>query len=169
MTNIKDISYLFNLPFSRKNCLEVKILPYYPEFWKDKFKDVCKTGLGWKKAGHGHFWGAFCSNVLLLVMKENSGTVLCNSETLFKEESFFKLVDAFEFIVTLVVPLSTLNYLLPVTNKLQAYDFDVAQWKELIQSLKLPVDNLRNSGEKYHYNWCNKAEKTSRKIWHSRN
>lgn len=60
-------------------------------------------------------------------MKENSGTVLCNSETLFKEESFFKLVDAFEFIVTLVVPLSTLNYLLPVTNKLQAYDFDVAQ------------------------------------------
>ena len=97
-------------------------------------------------------------------MKENSGTVLCNSETLFKEESIFKLVDVFEFFVTLVVPLSTLNYLLLVTNKLQAYDFDVAQWNELIESLKLPVDNLRNSGEKYHYNWCNKAEKTSRKF-----
>ena len=44
----------------------------------------------------------------------------------------FKLVDDFEFIVTLVVTRSILDYLLPVTRKLQVKDLDVAQSMDLI-------------------------------------
>ena len=53
-----------------------------------------------------------------LVMEENNDTVHCNNETSTKAESFFKLVDDFEFIFILVAALSILDYLLPVTRKL---------------------------------------------------
>ena len=63
----------------------------------------------------------------LLVMKENNDNFHYNNETLAKAESFFKLVDDFEFIVTLAVTGNILDYLLLVTRKLQAKDLDVAQ------------------------------------------
>ena len=56
----------------------------------------------------------------------------------------FKLVDDFEFIVTLVVTRSILDYLL------QAKDLDLAQPMYLIQNLKLTIANLRHSVENYH-------------------
>ena len=56
----------------------------------------------------------------------------------------FKLVDDFEFIVTLVVTRSILDYLL------QAKDLDLAQPMYLIQNLKLIIANLRHSVENYH-------------------
>ena len=74
----------------------------------------------------------------------------------------FKLADDFEFIVTLVVSRTILDYLLPVTCKLQAKDLDVAQSMDLIQNLKLTIENLRNSVENYRKNWY-KAKRTSRK------
>ena len=74
----------------------------------------------------------------------------------------FKLADDFEFIVTLVVSRTMLDYLLPVTCKLQAKDLDVAQSMDLIQNLKLTIENLRNSVENYRKNWY-KAKRTSRK------
>ena len=88
----------------------------------------------------------------LLVMKENNDNVHCNNETSAKADSLFKLIDDFEFIVTLVVTRSILDYLLPVTRKLQAKDLDVAQSIDLIQSLKLTFENLRNSVENYREN-----------------
>ena len=54
----------------------------------------------------------------LLVLQENNDNVHYNNETLAKAESLFKLVDDFEFIFTLVVACSILDYLLPVTRKL---------------------------------------------------
>ena len=74
----------------------------------------------------------------------------------------FKLADDFEFIVTLVVTRTILDYLLPVTCKLQAKDLDVAQSVDLIQNVKLTIENLRNSVENYRENWY-KAKRTSRK------
>ena len=76
----------------------------------------------------------------------------------------FKLVDDFEFIVTLVVTCSILDYLLPVTRKLQAIDLDVVQSMDLIQSLKVTMENLRNSVENYLENWYSKAKKLAEKA-----
>ena len=63
----------------------------------------------------------------LLLMKKNNDIVHYNNKTSAKADPLFKLVDDFEFIVTLVVTCSILDYLLPVTRKLQAKDLDVAQ------------------------------------------
>ena len=87
-----------------------------------------------------------------------------NNETSAKTESLFKLVDDFEFIVTQVVTRSILDYLLPVTRKLQTKDLDVAQSMDLIQNLKLTISNLRNSVENYHENCYNKAKKPAEKV-----
>ena len=76
----------------------------------------------------------------------------------------FKLVDNFEFIVTLVVTCSIFDYLLPVTRKRQAKDLDVAQLMDLIQNLKMTIENLRNSVENHHKNWYNKAKKLAEKV-----
>ena len=53
----------------------------------------------------------------LLVMKENNDAVHYNNETSAKAKPLFKLLDDFEFIVTLVVICSILDYLLPVNFK----------------------------------------------------
>ena len=167
MTNIKEISYFFNLPVPRENCLEVKVLLYCPESLKHKLKDVCRTRWVEKIEGMDVFKEPFVPVYYsLLVMKKNNDTVHYNNETSAKADSLFKLVNDFEFIVTLVLTRSILAYLLPVTRKLQAKDLDVAQSIDLIQSLKLTFENLRNSVENYRKNWYNKAKKTSRKSLH---
>ena len=151
MTNIKEISYFFNLSVPRKNCLEDKILLYCPESLKHKLKDVCRTRWVERIEGMDVFEELFVPVYYsLLVMKENNDTVHYNNETSAKAESLFKLVDIFEFIVTLVVTRSILDYLLPLTRKLQVKDLDVAQSINLIQNLKLTIVNLRNSVENYH-------------------
>lgn len=78
----------------------------------------------------------------------------------------FKL-DDFEFIVTLVVTRSVLDYLLPVTRKLQAKDIDVAKSIDMFENFKLTIKSLGNSVETYHENWYN-SKKGSRKSWHIR-
>ena len=165
MTNIKEISYFFNLSVPRKNCLEDKILLYCPESLKHKLKDVCRTRWVERIEGMDVFEELFVPVYYsLLVMKENNDTVHYNNETSAKAESLFKLVDDFEFIVTLVVTRSILDYLLPVTRKLQTKDLDVAQSMDLIQNLKLTISNLRNSVENYHENCYNKAKKPAEKV-----
>ena len=164
MTNIKEISYFFNLSVPRKNCLKNKILLYCPESLKHKLEDVWRTRWVERIEGMDVFEELFVPVYYsLLVIKENNDTVHYNNETSAKTESLFKLVDDFEFIVTLVVTRSILDYLLPVTRKLQAKDVDVAQSMDLIQNLKLTIANLRNSAENYHENWYNKAKKLAEK------
>ena len=160
MNNIKEISIFLNLSVPRKNCLEDKILLYCPESLKRKLKDVCRTRWVGRKDNMDIFEELFVPvYYALLVMKENNDTVHYNNETSAKAESLFKLADDFEFIVTLVVTHNILDYLLPVTSKLQAKDLDIAQSMDLIQSLKLTIENLGNSVENYHENWHNKAKK----------
>ena len=100
----------------------------------------------------------------LIAMKQNNDTVYYNNETLAKAEYLFKLADDFEFAVTLVVTRSNLDYLLPVTHKLQAKDLDVAQSMDLIQSLKLAIENLRNFTGNYHEIWYKKTKKIAEKL-----
>ena len=47
MTNIKEMSYFFNLSVPQNNCLKEKILQFCPDSSKHKLKDVCKLD-GWK-------------------------------------------------------------------------------------------------------------------------
>ena len=91
-------------------------------------------------------------------MKENNDTVHYNNETTAKTKPLFKLVDDFESIVTVVVTRSILDYLVPVTFKLQAKDFDVAQSVDLIQTLNMAIRNLRSFVENYHGSWYNKTK-----------
>ena len=72
----------------------------------------------------------------LLTMKENNDIVYYNNETSAKAESLFKLTADFEFIITLVITCSILDYLLPATRKLQSKDLDVAKSVDIISSLK---------------------------------
>ena len=149
----------------RKNFLGDKILLYCQESLKHKLKDVCRTRWVERIEGMDVFEELFVPVYYsLLVMKENNDTVHYNNETSAKAGSLFKLVDDFEFIVTLVITRSILDYLLPVTGKLQAKDLDVAQSMDLIQNLKLAIENLRNSVENYHENWYNEAKKLAEKV-----
>ena len=156
MINIKETSYFFNLSVPRKNCLEDKILLYCPEFLKHQLKDVCRTRWVERIEFMDAFEELFVPVYFSLVMKENNDAVHCNNETSSKADSLFKLVDDFEFIVTLVATLSILHDLLPVTRKLHAKDLDVAQSMDMIQSLKLAVEN--------HENWYNKVKKLGEKV-----
>ena len=157
-TNIKEVSYFFNLSAPRKSCLEDKILLYCTESLKHELKDVCRTRWVKRIEGMDVFEELFVPVYYsLLVMKENNDTVHYNNETSAKAKSLFKLFNHFEFIVTL-------DYLLPVTRKLQAKDLDLAQSMDLIQNLKLTIAKLRNSIENYHENWYNKAKKLAEKV-----
>ena len=90
----------------------------------------------------------------LLTMKENNDIVYYNNETSAKAESLFKLTADFEFIITLVITCSILDYLLPATRKLQSKDLDVAKLADIISSLKPSIQNLRTSSvDEYHSKW----------------
>ena len=86
----------------------------------------------------------------LLTIKENNDILHYNNETSAKVESLFKLIDDFEFIITLVFICSILDYLLPATWKLQSKDLDVAKSADIISSLKSSIQNLRTSVDEYH-------------------
>ena len=153
MTNIKEVSYFFDLLVPRKNYLEDKILLYWLESLKHELKDVCRTRWVEKIESIDFFEELFVPvHYSFLVVKENNDTVHYNNETSTKAESLFKLVDDFEIIVSLVVTRSILDYLLPVTRKLQEKDLHEAQSMDLIQNLKLTIENLRNSVKNYHEN-----------------
>ena len=117
MTNIKEISYFFNLSVPRKNCIEIKILLFCPESLRHKLRDACRTRLVEIIEVTDILEELFLPLYFSLAMEENNDTVHCNNETSSKAESLFKLVDDFEFIFTLVSAISILDYLLPVTRK----------------------------------------------------
>ena len=99
-----------------------------------------------------------------IVIKKNIDTVHYNNKTSAKAVSLFKLIDDFEFILTLVATYSVLNDVLPTTHKLRAKDLYVAQSMDLIQNIKLTNESLRNSVENYHENWYNKAKNLGEKV-----
>ena len=64
--------------------------------------------------------------------------------------TLFKLIDDFEFFITLVIIRSILDYLLTATRKLQSKDLDVTRSPDIISSLKATIQNLRTSVDDYH-------------------
>ena len=78
-------------------------------------------------------------------MKENKCEPRFNNETSAKAGSLFK----FSFITTLVITRNILDYLMPVTRKLKTKDSDIAQSIDIIKSLKLTIEKLRNNSDLY--------------------
>ena len=99
-----------------------------------------------------------------IVIKKNIDTVHYNNKTSAKAESLFKLIDDFEFILTLVAACSDLDDVLPAIHKIRAKDLYVAQSMDLLQNIKLTIESLRNSVENYHENWYNKAKNLREKV-----
>ena len=64
----------------------------------------------------------------------------------------------------MLVTRSVLDDLLPETRKLWAKDLDVAQTMDLIQNLKLTMQNLWNSLENYYENCYKKEKKLAEKV-----
>ena len=165
MTNVKKISYFFNLSVPQNNCLKEKTLQFCPDSSKHKLKDVCRTRRVEKIERMDVFEDLLVPVYhSLLTMKEDNDIVHYNNETSAKAESLFKLIDDLEFIITLVITRSILDYLLPETWKLQSKDLDVAKLAGIISSLKSSIQNLRISVDKYHSKWYNDALNLSEKI-----
>ena len=100
----------------------------------------------------------------LLTLKENNDIVHYNNETSAKAESLLKLIDDFEFIITLVITRSIFDYLLPATRKVQFKGLDVAKLADIISSLKSSIQNLRISVDQYHSKWYNDALNLAEKV-----
>ena len=127
----------------RNNCLKEKILQFCPDSSKHKLKDVFRTRWVERIEGMDVFEDLFVPVYhSWLTMKENNDIVHYNNETSAKAESLFKLIDGFEFIITLVITRSILDYLLPATWKLQFKDLDAAKSADIISSLKSSIKTL---------------------------
>ena len=62
-----------------------------------------------------------------------------------KADSLFQLVTDFSFIATLIITKNISDYLLSVTRKHQTKDSEIAQSTDLIKSVKLTIEKLKNN------------------------
>ena len=117
-----------------------KVKVYAPNAQRQKLIDMCRTR--WLEIIDGM---SIFEELLVSIyhslgkIKENKCEPRFNNETFAKADSLFKLVTDFRFIITLVITRNILDYLLPVTRKLQTKDLDIAQSIDIIKSLKLPI------------------------------
>ena len=89
MTNIKEISYFFNLSMPRNSCLKDKILQVFPDSSKHKPKDICRTRWVQRIEGMDVFQELFVPVYhFLLTVKENNDIFHYNNETSAKAESY---------------------------------------------------------------------------------
>ena len=100
----------------------------------------------------------------LLTMKESNDIVHYNNKTSAKAESLFKLIDDFEFIITLVITRSILDQFLPATRQLTSKDLDIAKSTDIISSLKSSIQNLKTSVDEYHSKWYNDVLNLAEKV-----
>ena len=92
-----------------------------------------------------------------LTMKEKNDKINYSNKPSAKAESLFKLIDDFEFIITLVIMHNIFDDLLPATQKLQSKDLNVAKSADIIPNLKLTIQNIRTSVDEYHNKRYNDA------------
>ena len=89
-------------------------MQFFPDSSKDKLIDICRTRWVERIEGMDVFEDLFVPVYhFLLTVKEKIDIVHYNNKTSAKAESLFKLIDDFEFIITLVITRSILDYLLP--------------------------------------------------------
>ena len=82
-------------------------------------------------------------------MSLNTGSV-CNQDISAKATSFYKLMGSFDFLSTLVITRSVLDFALLVTELLQGPAINIADATHLIESLKSLICSKRNTVDTFH-------------------
>ncbi|XP_046861158.1 52 kDa repressor of the inhibitor of the protein kinase-like [Xenia sp. Carnegie-2017] len=163
-SQIKELSYFFNLSDGRQMLLSKAVEDYCPHSGKSKLKDVCRTRWIERIDGLDIFQELFLPIFHTLTeMSHNAGHV-CNPETSSKASSFLALISTFRFIVSLVISRNILDLTLPVTQLLQAKTCDVMDGMHLIESLKNLGILLRNDVDLYHGKWYSEAVSLAKNV-----
>ena len=159
MNQIEAISIFFNFSTPRRQELENQIIDY-----KDgdtsgatKLINVSRTRWVAKVDGLNIFYDLFIPVVNALEQISLNLNKEFNDESSAKATSLYKLVSSFEFIIALVVTRNVLDYLLPVTILLQGKTTEITDCVELINSLKITCQEIRNSCDDYHQRWFEDA------------
>ena len=140
-------------------------MQFFPDSSKDKLIDICRTRWVERIEGMDVFEDLFVPVYhFLLTVKEKIDIVHYNNKTSAKAESLFKLIDDFEFIITLVITHIILDYLPPASRKLQSKDFDVVKSAEIISSIKSSIQSIRTSVPEYYSKWYNDALNLAEKV-----
>ena len=145
---MKDISEFFNNYVSRQTVFCKYILECFPETKTEKLRDVCRTR--WVERVKGLYIFQEFVVPIVFTLEELNSTNLYNNETTSDASALLRLLHAFEFIVSLVVPRYVLDETLPVTYLLHSSSFDVINGFHLIKCLKNPFLTARNNVEVYH-------------------
>ena len=74
----------------------------------------------------------------------------CNQDTSAKATSFYKLMNSFYFLSSLVITRSILDLTLPATHLLQVPAIDTADATHLVESLKSPICCKHNTIDTFH-------------------
>ena len=164
MDQIKEISYFFNLSQTRQNVLEKSISEHSPDSKKKKLIDVCRTRWVERVYGLDIFEEIYVSIVFAFEEMSLNVDRKSNRDTSSKASSLLKLITSFEFIVTLVLTRSVLDFNLPITELLQRKANDIMEGIHLIETLKSVGIETRNSVDMYHSQWYEKAVALAAKV-----
>ena len=152
LDQIKELFFFFNFSEPRQKMLDLSIENHAPNCLKRKLKNVCRTRWVEQITGLDDFEDLYVSIVFCLeFMNVNEGRV-CNRQTSTKPSSFFKLIASFDFIATLVLTRSILDFTLPVTELLQRKEIDMADASHLLDSLKSVIFSKQNTVDEFHNN-----------------
>ncbi|XP_065639606.1 52 kDa repressor of the inhibitor of the protein kinase-like [Hydra vulgaris] len=77
----------------------------------------------------------------------------CTKDTSSQASCFLKLVTSFDFIASLVITRTVLDYTIPVTQMLQGKTFDICDGLGSISALKSYISTLRSLIDDYHIKW----------------
>ena len=161
LDRVKSICYFFNLSEPRNSKLQENIKIHAPEESRTKLVDVCKTRWIERIKGLEIFYDLF--PVILKTFHEMSLNLddSFNSETSSKAKDFLKLVNNFEFVVSLVITRCVFDMTLDVTQLLQGKTNDICDGIHLIKSLKDLIARCRSESkiQDYHDEWYGEALK----------
>ena len=157
MDHIKEVCIFFKYSEPRTKCLKHKIEKHCPEESRTKLINVCETRWVAKIEGMCIFQSLFVAIVFALKKLAKNKKKEYRTDTTAGATSLFKLLTSFDFIVTLVIVRNLLDYVLPVTIKLQSKSNDIVNAVELIESVKKHFENMRPCIDYWHSKWYQEA------------
>ncbi|XP_065665380.1 52 kDa repressor of the inhibitor of the protein kinase-like [Hydra vulgaris] len=125
----------------------------YDSATKKKLIDVCRTRWVERITWLDDFESLFVPIVFCLEGMSMNLEKKCNKETSSQASCFLKLITTFDFIASLVITRTVLDYTIPVTQMLQGKTFDICDGLSSISALKSCMLTLRNLIDDYHIKW----------------
>ena len=164
LTQIKQMSYFFNLSQPRQMLLEKNISIHCADARKKKLADVCRTRWVDRVNGMDTFEELFVPLFFTLTEMSSNLEKQCNPKTSSDASSLLTLISSFKSIAALVISRNVFDITLPVTQLLQAKNIDIMAGIELINSLKNLGMTIRNEIDFYHDNWYHQAISLAGKV-----